>query len=139
MGSAWAMERGIAYGGWCPKGRKAEDGPIDERYMLKETPRADYLQRTEWNLRDSDGTVIFTIAEVLSGGSKATADFAAKHGKPWLHLHPTAKESAAERLRTFMRENQVKILNVAGTRGSKEPTIAAIVRKALDQAFAESK
>jgi len=41
---------------------------------LQETPRADYLQRTEWNVRDSDGTVIFTVNATLSGGSKARAN-----------------------------------------------------------------
>lgn len=77
------MKRG---GGWCPKGRKAEDGVIDSRYQLRETPSADYLQRTEWNVRDSDGTVIFTVTDKLTGGSRRTADFAAKHHKPCLHL-----------------------------------------------------
>lgn len=57
----YAIAIGIPHGGWCPKGRKAEDGPIGPPYALVETPRADYLQRTEWNVRDTDGTVIFTL------------------------------------------------------------------------------
>jgi hypothetical protein len=55
----WAVEHNIPYGGWCPKGRLAEDGPIDLRYQLQETPSSSYPQRTEWNARDSDGTVTF--------------------------------------------------------------------------------
>jgi len=78
----WAIQNQVDHGGWCPKGRKAEDGPIDLLYQLKETPRADYLQRTEWNVRDSHGTVIFTLSEELTGGSKRTAEFAEKHQKP---------------------------------------------------------
>jgi len=65
----FAIEHGIPHGGWCPGGRKAEDGPIDSRHRLKETPSGDYVERTEWNVRDSDGTVVLSIAAVLKGGS----------------------------------------------------------------------
>ena len=78
----FAIERGIPHGGWCPRGRKAEDGPIDPRYQLKETPSSGYIQRTEWHARDSDGTVVFSIAPVLTGGSKKTIELAHKHRKP---------------------------------------------------------
>jgi hypothetical protein len=135
----WAIKNGITHGGWCLKGRKAEDGPIDNRYRLNETPKADYLQRTEWIVRDSDGTVIFTIAALLSGGSKATAEFATKHRKPFLHLSAAAREKAAARLKAFLREYPFTVLNVAGTRGSKEPTIGKFVHETLDQAFEKNK
>ena len=81
-GLDFAIEHGIPHGGWCPKGRLAEDGPIDARYDLKETPSSNYLQRTEWNARDADGTVVFSIGPTLSGGSKKTVSLAHKHGKP---------------------------------------------------------
>ena len=58
----FAIEYGLPHGGWCPRGRLAEDGPIDERYELTETPSHRYAQRTEWNVRDSDATVVFSIA-----------------------------------------------------------------------------
>jgi hypothetical protein len=97
---------------------------------------ASYLQRTEWNVRDSDGTVIFTMAAKLAGGSKRTAEFAKKHGKPWLHLSERGSyESAGERLATFVRENNIDMLNVAGSRGSKEPKVASFVKLALEEAF----
>jgi hypothetical protein len=60
----WALSRRIPCGGWCPKGRKAEDGIIDSKYPLKESSSSSYLQRTEWNVRDSDATVIFSIVSV---------------------------------------------------------------------------
>ncbi len=69
----WAIEHKADHAGWCPKGRKAEDGSIPDHYQLNATPTANYLQRTEWNVRDSDATAIFTIKEQLSGGSKRTA------------------------------------------------------------------
>jgi hypothetical protein len=55
-----AIALGLEHGGWCPKGWRAEDGSIDLRYQLKEATTSRYVRRTEWNVRDSDGTVIFT-------------------------------------------------------------------------------
>ncbi len=55
----WAIEHQVTHGGWCPKGRKAEDSVISARYNLIETLSSKYCQRTEWNAGDSDGTVIF--------------------------------------------------------------------------------
>ena len=69
----------------CPKGRKAEDGTIDPKYPLKESSSSSYIQRTEWNVRDSDGTIVLSIAATLSGGSIKTLDLARKHRKPYLH------------------------------------------------------
>ena len=70
-----AIAMGIPHGGWCPKGRRAEDGTIPARYHLAETRSAAYRQRTEWNVRDSEGTVIFTISPVLIGGSMGTGSY----------------------------------------------------------------
>jgi Circularly permutated YpsA SLOG family len=105
---------------WCPKGRKAEDGPIDPKYPLKETPSAAYVQRTEWNVHDSDATVLFSIEPTLTGGSKKTMEFARECNKPRLYLHPKI-ENPADKLRTFLKANSVEVLNVAGLRASKEP------------------
>jgi hypothetical protein len=84
----WALSKGIECGGWCPKGRKAEDGRIAAKYPLIETPSANYVQRTESNVRDTGGTVILSIEHELTGGSRKTAEFAVKHNKPCLHLYP---------------------------------------------------
>lgn len=91
-----AIRYGIPHGGWCPRGRTAEDGRLDPKYNLTQTPGESYIQRTEWNVRDSDGTVVFTLSPDASGGSLETIRFAARHGKPCLHLsrdrdaHPSA-------------------------------------------------
>jgi len=81
----WALAHGVECGGWCPKRRKAEDGPIDPKYPLKETPSVSYVQGTEWNVLDSDATVLFPILPTLSGGSKRTMEFA---------LPPTRRQSS---------------------------------------------
>jgi hypothetical protein len=121
-----------------PEGRKAEDGPIDAKYPLKETPSSSYLQRTEWNVRDSDATVLFSIIPTFSGGSKKTLDFARKHNKPRLHLHPGVADTA-DRLSAFVLENSVKVLNVAGPRASKEPGVGDFVMKTLDKVFTDNR
>ena len=119
----FAIAHNIRHGGWCPMGRLAEDAIIDARYQLTETPAADYAQRTEWNVRDSDGTVIFTIEKTLSGGSKLTAEFAIQMRKPWLHLSQESDGDAVEKLRQFVFQNRIKVLNVAGSRKSQEPQV----------------
>ena len=130
----WALAHKVPCDGWCPKGRKAEDGPIDAKYPLKKTPSAAYVQRTEWNVRNSDATVLFSIEPTLTGGSLKTVDFARKHQKPQLHLC-ARDHSAADKLRAFVRQNRVNVLNVAGPRVSKEPGVGEFVMRTLEEAF----
>jgi len=108
--------------------------PIDAKYPLKETPSSSYLQRTEWNVRDTDATVLFSIEPTLTGGSLKTVDFARKHQKPQLHLC-ARDHSAADKLRAFVRQNRVNVLNVAGPRASKEPGVGEFVMRTLEEAF----
>ena len=131
----FAIKHGIPHGGWCPQGRSSEDGEIDACYVLRETPLPDYAQRTEWNVRDSDGTVIFSIGVTLGGGSQATEEFAAKLGKPCLHLSREADgDKAPGRLRQFIARHDIRVLNVAGPRSSNEPDVGAFVEEVLARA-----
>ena len=129
-GLDWAIANGIAHGGWCPKGRRSENGPIDVLYNLVETPSSNYLERTEWNVRDSDATMIFTLAEKLDGGSKKTAEIATRLGKPYLHFRPRVNPSY---LVKFLVRHQVKILNIAGKRETEAPGIGDFVTEALNR------
>lgn len=136
----WARVRGVLHGGWCPEGRLAEDGSIDVAYRLTETPSGGYLQRTEWNVRDSCGTVIFSISESLTGGSLATQKFAETHGKPCLHLsHAHGEEVIVERLLEFIREYQIVVLNIAGSAANKEPEVGRLVHETLERAYRQGK
>jgi hypothetical protein len=129
----FAIAHRIPHGGWCPKGRWAEDGVIDARYQLEETPMAETAQRTEWNVRDSDATVIFSIASELEGGSKLTSQFAIKLGKPWLHLSQQSKAGDfAKMLEKLLKEHHVEILNIAGTRASEESQVYAFTHEVLE-------
>jgi hypothetical protein len=131
----FAIIHGIAHGGWCSKVRRAEDGPIDPRYQLQETPNSNYLQRTEWNVRDSDGTVIFSIGNKLSGGSLKTLQVVQKHEKPWIYLSAAWSEDAPRRLLNFLEDNKIRVLNVAGPRASKEPEVGRFVTATLHRLF----
>lgn len=128
----WATARCVEHGGWCPKGRRSEQGRIPPQYNLSETPLANYLQRTEWNVRDSDATVIFTLEDRLEGGSKRTVQFADKTGRPWLHFRPSVHPKF---LTQFLVQNKVTTLNVAGKRESSAPGIYRLVFDTLDRAF----
>ncbi len=128
----WAISRGIAHDGWCPAGRKAEDGRLDDDYRLRETPSGAYIVRTEWNVRDSDGTVVFTLTEEVTGGSLATLRWAARLEKPHIHISQAATPDPGGALRKFVLSNGIDVLNVAGPRGSGESEIDGFVREALE-------
>lgn len=133
----FAIEYGIPHGGWCPRGRLAEDGRIDDRYQLTETASERYEQRTEKNVEDSDATVIFSLAKTLTAGSGLTAGMARKHKKPCLHLSEETMTvaEATVALILFLTEHHVRILNVAGPRASTEPEVGAFVEKVLSTLF----
>ena len=107
---------------------------IDVQYNLRETPKSDYRQRTEWNVRDSDATVIISLASQLTGGSLATAGFAAEHRKPCLHLSglQDALENARQ-LAIFLRRHEVQIINVAGPRATGEPVVGPFIQSILKE------
>ncbi|MEM8954923.1 MAG: putative molybdenum carrier protein [Verrucomicrobiota bacterium] len=131
----WAIAHDVAHEGWCPKGRKAEDGKIAKKYLLQETPEEEYEVRTEKNVQESDATVIMTIGAELKDGSLATRKFSQQHGKPCLHLSRDVSRAPGEELKAFVERHETKILNVAGPRLSGEPEIAAFVDEVLTEAF----
>jgi hypothetical protein len=131
-----AIQLDIAHGGWVPKGRLAEDGPIPEHYQLREMPSASYPKRTEQNVIDSDGTVIFSRGK-LTGGSDYTREMALRHNKTWLHvdLNRMSEFKAAEEIITWVQQNRIAVLNVAGPRASNDPKIYAAVMKIIETAY----
>jgi len=131
-----ALELGLPAGGWCPRGRRAEDGPIDSRYPLTETPWDGYPQRTEWNVRDSDGTLILTRGRP-DRGTALTVELARGYGRPHLVID-LAEPLGAERVRAWAGEHQVRVLNVAGPRESSRPGIHDEAAAFLRHVFSES-
>jgi hypothetical protein len=129
-----AIELGIEHGGWCPRGRRAEDGTIPARYRLTETDSDRYDVRTERNVVDSDGTSVFTRG-APTGGSALTVALARRHGCPLLCVDLDAEPNPAPRVRAWLAAEKIRVLNVAGTRESGCPGLAADVRAVLVAAF----
>lgn len=124
---------GLPLGGWCPRGRKAEDGPIDPSYPLDETPDEDYTQRTEWNVRDAGGTLVLTRGRP-SGGTAFTIAVARRLGRPLLVLDLGA-DPAPDEVRRWIETAGIGVLNVAGPRESQRPGIGAQARAFLEEAL----
>lgn len=124
-----AIELGIEHGGWCPKGRIAEDGRIPAIYQLRETDAAEYSVRTARNVIDSDGTLILYQVK-LQGGTQLTNRLAKQHSKPLLCVrldHPLDIHG----IQKWLAEQEIRSLNVAGPRESSRPGIHATAADAL--------
>ncbi len=117
-----ALQSGVPCGGWCPKGRRAEDGRIDDRYLLEETPSEEYEQRTMWNVRDADATLILALRSPLSGGTQYTTQVAGSLGKP-CHVVVLDDRASLTIVADWLRRHAVGTLNVAGPRESGAPGV----------------
>ncbi len=131
----WAIRHGFDHGGWCPRGRRTESGPAPPRFRLIETPSAEYAQRTEWNVRDSDATVIFSSDPELADGTLFTRECVIRWGRPLLHLVRDGNAHASRELAEFCRSSAVRVLNVAGPRQSGDPAMGPFVDAVLTRAF----
>ena len=116
-----ALEFGIRCGGWCPRGRKAEDGAIDRKYPLWEMPSARYADRTEWNVRVGDATLILSIGSP-AGGTALTKKLADEFGKPCLVVDLDQPAETATVLQ-WLAKHAVRTINVAGPRESTSPGV----------------
>ena len=125
-----AIKLGIPHGGWIPKGRLTEHGPLPDKYDLLEMPTASYPERTKKNIRESDGTLILSHG-ILTGGSEFTRKMALKYQKPMLHIdfNRMIPFDAAVVINNWMVDHDVRVLNVAGPRESTDPRI---YRAAID-------
>jgi len=129
-----ALALGIPCGGWCPAGRRAEDGRLPERYPLRETPSPEYGQRTQWNVRDSDATLIIA-RRPLSGGTARTLCWARAYGRPHQVADPT-RAGEVERIRSWLIGVAPAVLNVAGPRDDQHGQIYAQARAFLQALLA---
>lgn len=117
-----AIQAGVGHGGHCPRGRLSEDGSVPMRYTLDQTMSADYPERTRLNVLNSDGTLVIGLKAKLGRGTELTVEICQELGKPYLVLASaeTPSEKAAK-IREFVERHSVKVLNVAGSRESKQP------------------
>ncbi len=131
-----AIKFNIEHGGWIPKGRKAEDGILPLKYQLVQMDTADYKERTKQNIIDADGTAIIYRGK-LTGGSLLTMNFAKIIKKQYyiIDLLRAEEFEAAIMLKTFIQENKIQILNIAGPRQSHEPAIYTDTKVILETMF----
>ena len=141
-----AIGHGIAWGGWCPQGGWAEDFPdppglLDRYPALRETPRSDPAQRTEWNVRDSDAVLIIVDRAGLgvSKGTTGAKEWTSHYGKPLLVVD-AGQPGAAVQVAGWLREQTERFgahmkLGVGGPRESEAPGIYARTHKLLASAL----
>jgi hypothetical protein len=138
-----AQARGLRCGGWCPPGRVCEGGTIPARFELRETtaersaraPEVPRSQRTEWNVRDSDATLIVTPGAALSDpGTAFCARCAALYDRPLFVCDPDEPE-ALVRLVKWLRERRPATLNVAGPSEDSRPGVGEVAYALLLAAF----
>ena len=131
-----SIKLGISHAGWIPKGRLTEAGNLDDKYKLKEMETSNYNKRTEQNVVDSDGTLIISHGK-LTGGSDYTREMALFHNRPWLHidLNKTNSFQAAGKIKSWIIENDIEVLNIAGPRASKDPLIYQATADILETVF----
>jgi hypothetical protein len=137
--AAWRAARafGVPTGGWMPQGFLTEDGPrpeFVERYAAAEMPTDSYPARTEQNVRDSDATVWFGVT--TTSGAHATVGACQRLGKPCLPVDPDASFEPSH-VATWIAENRVRTLNVAGNRESEETGIGERVERFVGQVLQE--
>jgi len=135
-----ARQAGVPCGGWCPKGRRAEDGRIADRYPLREAESRGYRRRTRANVRDSDGTLILATSPdaALSGGTALAADEAHRLGRPLLIVgldDAGESDSRVAHIQDWIGANRIAVLNVAGPRESTTPGIYEAARRLLNDLF----
>jgi hypothetical protein len=116
-----AVELSILGGGWCPKGRRAEDGMIPAKYPLQESPTNNYAERTALNVKYSDGTLILSRGP-LRGGTALTKTFVERYRRPGLVVD--LRYASEQQVRDWLTANSIRVLNVAGPRESSQPSIA---------------
>jgi len=129
-------------GGWCPPGCRSEDGLIPSRYNLQETPDfripdAQHIprsQRTAWNVRDSDATLIFWPNADAGKGTEFTLKIAEEMNKPYfLAIH--FDDSVGHKALHWILDHQIGTLNVAGPPASAIPGIGEEVYTFLCKLF----
>lgn len=133
----FALQFGIECGGWVPKGRMAEDGVIPAHYPnLVETESDDPKVRTEYNVRDSDATILITRG-APTGGSAFTVEVAMRQGKPVFHvdLNRESMDQVVPRVCRWLQDLHPGILNVAGPRASEDHDIYDLTKVLLEKAI----
>ncbi len=129
----FAIQIGIEHGGWCPRGRRAEDGRIPVCYLLQETDSANYAVRTERNVAEADATLLL-YREKLQRGTLLTKQFANHLKKPCLTVR-LDRPADIDRIVGWIHNQSIRVLNIAGPRASNHPAIYQQAKELLHRIF----
>ena len=132
-----AIKLNIPHGGWCPKGRIAENGTIPRKYLVVETESSDYSVRTKLNIRDSDGTLVLlpSSTKKITNGTMLTIQEAKEKKRPLLIID-LSRNPDIESMTKWIRTNNIEALNIAGPRESQSPGINKLSVLFLEKAIA---
>jgi len=133
----------IPTGGWMPSDWQTEDGSrpeFQQLYGMKCLHTGGYRERTEANVRLSDGTIRFA-ADFNSMGEKCTLNAILDNYKPYMDIdinNPVTTAIVAK----WIREKNVKKLNIAGNkqpanRNAKAFKITEFTEQFLTELFTE--
>lgn len=132
----FALENRIICGGFCPFGRKAEDGPINQKYPLIESHSPESKIRTDLNVLLTDGTLILYVHK-MDQGTELTYNLAKKYNIPLLVLDLN-EESYFNSLKNWINYNNLCSINIAGPRESNSPGIYNNAKRFLDSVFKQA-
>jgi hypothetical protein len=151
-----ATDAGLQVGGWCPPGRECEAGVISAEFPLKETederslnaPDVPRSQRTEWNVRDSDATLVIRAGGASSQpspgvrvasrdaatGIEWTVECAKRYKRPLL-VCEIGDAAAPDQIVRWLATNGIGTLNVAGPAESASPGVGNLTYTLLTNVF----
>jgi len=116
-----ALELHIECGGFCPKGRKSEDGMIPEKYPLIETATEEYSERTRLNIKEADATFVL-IDRQADKGTLLTIELCKTHNKKLMEADLSGRVDDKQVVQWILN-NKITILNIAGSRETSSPGI----------------
>lgn len=129
----WAIKSELPHGGWCPLGGLKDDDGTVLSYKLKETPTENVLESVEFNVRDSDATVVFTLAPKAAGAAQKAVSYAKKQKKPVIHLHRGIL-GVSEKFVAFLDKYYARRLHLTGSLEADEAGISAWISNELEKA-----
>jgi hypothetical protein len=132
-----AIALGLDYGGYVPKGRKTERGPLSSKYSrMIELDSDSYPHRTLKNVLAADATLLFSVGKI-SGGTASTLRMAQQNHKPYLHtdIGSVPEEKVIREIQSWLARVKPTVLNIAGSRESKAPGIYSTVLRVLTEAL----
>lgn len=138
-GLDFALKHDWPCGGWCPTGRRCETGRIPGRYPVREVEAGDYNERTRRNILDADATLVITQHGFMEEGTGLTLAWCEQYDRPSFHFditHPgMIRPQDLADLFSWVKNNKIEVLNVAGNRESNSPGIQAYTLTLLERLF----